>query len=94
MKIIKKITQLVKDMFTVDSVEGFIFVVLFWFVLIIGGGSLIQTVGQYLLSVNPDLANKFGLGATVFILIALFTDPVIQTVHDIKHDGGFFIKRK
>lgn len=94
MKIIKKITQLVKDMFTVDSVEGFIFVVLFWFVLIIGGGSLIQTVGQYLLSVNPDLANKFGLGATVFILIALFTDPVIQTVHDIKRDGGFFIKRK
>lgn len=94
MKIIKKITQLVKDMFTVDSVEGFIFVVLFWFVLIIGGGSLIQTVGQYLLNVNPDLANKFGLGATVFILIALFTDPVIQTVHDIKRDGGFFIKRK
>lgn len=94
MKIIKKITQLVKDMFTVDSVEGFIFVVLFWFVLIIGGGILIQTVGQYLLIVSPNLATKFGIGATIFILIALFTDPIIQTIRDIKRDGGFFIKRK
>lgn len=94
MKIIKKIMQAIKDMFTVKTVEGFIFVVLFWFVLIIGVGSLIQTVGQYLLIVNPDLAAKFGLGATIFILIALFTDPIIQTVRDIKRDGGFFIKRK
>ena len=94
MKIIKTIAQTIKDMFTVDSVEGFIFIVLFWFVLIIGGGSLIQTVGQYLLSVNPNLANKFGIGATIFILIALFTDPAIQTIRDIKQDGGFFIKRK
>lgn len=94
MKIIKKIMQAIKDMFTVKTVEGFIFVVLFWFVLIIGVGSLIQTIGQYLLIFNPDLATKFGIGATAFILIALFTDPIMQTVRDIKRDGGFFIKRK
>lgn len=94
MKIIEKITQTIKDMFIIDGIEGFIFVALFWLVLIIGGGSTIQAVGQYLLSVNPDLANKFGIGATIFILIALFTDPVIQTIRDIKRDGGFFIKRK
>lgn len=94
MKIIEKITQTIKDMFIIDGIEGFIFVVLFWLVLIIGGGSTIQAVGQYLLIVNPDLANKFGIGATIFILITLFTDPIIQTIRDIKQDGGFFIKRK
>ena len=81
-------------MFTVRSFGGFAFVAAFWLVLIIGGSFAGQSVGQYLLSIDQDLANKFGFIMLGIILIALTIDPIIQVCHDIKRDGGFFIKRK
>lgn len=89
-----KLVRLIKEMFTVKSFGGFAFVAAFWLVLIIGGGFAVQSVGQYLLGTNPELANKFGIDMLIIILLALSIGPIIQVYRDIKRDGGFFIKRK
>lgn len=89
-----RLVRFIKEMFTVKSLGGFAFVTAFWLILIIGGGFTIQSVGQYLLGTNPELANKFGIAMLIIILLALSIDPIIQVCRDIKRDGGFFIKRK
>lgn len=89
-----KLIRLIKEMFTVRSFGDFAFVTAFWLILVIGGGFTIQSVGQYLLSINPELGNKFAIAMLIIILSALSIDPIIQVRRDIKRDGGFFIKRK
>lgn len=89
-----KLVRLIKEMFTVKNFGGFAFVTAFWLILIIGGCFAIQSGGQYLLGINPELANKFGIAMLIIILLALSIDPIVQVRRDIKRDGGFFIKRK
>lgn len=89
-----RLIRLIKEMFTVKSFGDFAFVTVFWLVLIIGGSFAVQSVGQYLLGTNPELANKFGIAMLIIILLALSIDPIIQVCRDIKRDGGFFIKRR
>lgn len=89
-----KLIKTIKEMFTVKSLGDFAFVTAFWIIFVIGSIFDVQSVGQYLMSINPDLANKFGFIMLGVILIALFIDPIIKIRRDIKRDGGFFIKRK
>lgn len=89
-----RLVRLIKEMFTVKSFGDFAFVTAFWLILIIGGCFATQSVGQYLLGVNPELANKFSIVMLIIILLALSINPIIQVRRDIKRDGGFFIKRK
>lgn len=89
-----KLVKIIKKMFTVENFGDFAFVTAFWVILVIGSIFTVQSVGQYLIGINPDLANKFGFIVLGIVLISLSIDPIIQVHRDIKRDSGFFIKRK
>lgn len=89
---IKTFINFVKKVFCTHDTEGLVFNIIFWFVVVLGGRT-INAIGRYLQFINSPYYNIFAIGAFALVMIALFIDPLVQSIRDIKRDGGFFTKK-
>lgn len=90
---IKTFVNFIKKVFCAHDREGLVFNIIFWFVVILGGGCTINAIGRYLQFANSPYYNLFAIGAVTIVMIALLIDPLMQSIRDIKRDGGFFTKK-
>lgn len=90
---IKTFINFIKEVFCAHDREGLVFNIIFWFVVILGGGCTINAIGRYLQFTNSPYYNLFAIGAFTIVMTALLIDPLMQSIRDIKRDGGFFTKK-
>lgn len=89
---IKTFINFVKKMFCTHDTEGLVFNIIFWFVVVLDGRT-INAIGRYLQFINSPYYNIFAIGAFTLVMVALLIDPLMQSIRDIKRDGGFFTKK-
>lgn len=90
---IKTFINFIKKVFCTHDTEGLVFNIIFWFVVVLGCGCTINAIGRYLQFINSPYYNIFAIGAFALVITALFIDPLLQSIRDIKRDGGFFTKK-
>lgn len=82
-----------KGFFTIKSAEDAIFVIVFWLVLIFGGMSLIQPVGEYLETYYPQYVLPFACICISIIVLAVIGPLLRECFLDFKATGSIFKSR-
>lgn len=88
----KKLINNVRDMFDTTTGEGAAFTISFWLILIIGGGSTMQCVGQYLESINSKYLSLYAAICIIVIVLGTLSGLFASMYKDYKETGHIFIR--